>query len=298
MRHRLAYGSVALPLFVFAFAACGSDDSSTFNNNGASSSGASSSSSGGFESTQPRELCLPYVVSKENDLYTFDPQALTFTKVGRLDCPTAGNPTSMAIDRTGTAWVNYADGSLFKVSTKDASCAATSFAKNQKGFLKFGMAFATNGPNPTEETLYISGLVDPDGKGFGKIDLGTLTITMLGDYSNNLAKKAAEMTGTGDGHLYGFFTTQPQATLAEINRENGATSNEKSLAGVSVGNAFAQTFWGGDFWFYTAEGTSPSKVTQLRASGNGEIAVVVPDVGGFRIVGAGVSTCAPLTPPK
>ena len=31
-------------------------------------------------------------------------------------------PNSMAVDRSGTAWVNYSDGRLFKVSTKDAKC--------------------------------------------------------------------------------------------------------------------------------------------------------------------------------
>jgi hypothetical protein len=35
-----------------------------------------------------------------------------------------------------------------------------------------------------------------------------------------------------------------------------------------------------------------------RRKSTGETAVVKADVGGFRIAGAGVSTCAPLTSPK
>ncbi|MDF2697939.1 MAG: hypothetical protein K0S65_6322, partial [Labilithrix sp.] len=184
------------------------------------------------------------------------------------------------------------------VSTTDASCTATGFAPGQQGFLKFGMAFASNGNGGAEETLYISGLLGSSGKGFGKIDLGTLKVTMLGEYSNALAGQAAELTGTGDGRLYGFFTTAPHATLAQIDRPSGATTGDRSLEGVSTGNAFAFSFWGGDFWFYTSDGRSPSQVTRLKTSGSGELVVAMTDVGGFRIVGAGVSTCAPTTPPR
>jgi hypothetical protein len=211
----------------------------------------------------------------------------------------------MAIDRSGTAYVNYSDGSLFKVSTRDASCQSTPFVKGQsKDFLRFGMAFATNGANTTDETLYIAGIEDTTpgspssgGKGLGTIDVTTFKLTMLGDFSGTLRGQGAELTGTGDGRLFGFFTTNP-ATLAEIDKAAGATSADKSLTGVQTGSAWAFSFWGGDFWFYTSSGISPSKVTRLAASGNGELNVVKPDVGSFRIVGAGVSTCAPTEPPR
>jgi hypothetical protein len=207
----------------------------------------------------------------------------------------------MAVDRKGTAWVNYDDGSLYKVSTADASCAATTFERNQAGFSTFGMAFASNGAGSTEETLYISS-VPSDGSegpyGLGKIDLETLKVTMIGNYSGLLAGETAELTGTGDGRLYGFFTTSPNATFAEIDKETAKTSRDRLLAGVNTGLAWAFSFWGGDFWFYTSDGVHGSRVTQLKASGNGALEVVKTDVGGFRIVGAGVSTCAPTTPPK
>jgi hypothetical protein len=244
---------------------------------------------------------LVYVLSQDKELYSFTPNMGTFAKIGRIECPTTGlaTPNSMAIDRNGIAWVNYSDGSLFKVSTGDASCTATTFERNQAGFSKFGMAFATNGEGSTDETLYISGLdsLGSGGKGFGKIDLTTMKVTMLGDYSGNLAGEGAELTGTGEGKLFGFFTTQP-ATLAEIDKAKGSTSGDKSLDGVSTGSAWAFSFWGGDFWFYTSDGTGASRVTQLRTSSNGELNVLKDDVGGFKIVGAGVSTCAPTTPPK
>jgi hypothetical protein len=243
---------------------------------------------------------LVYVLSIENDLYSFTPNTVTFTKVGRLDCPSSGIPNSMAIDRSGVAWVNYTSGDLLKVSTTDASCTKTAYVPNQGDITTFGMAFTTNEAGSTDETLYISGLTSKagGGKGFGKIDLKTFKLTVIGDYSGILAGEGAELTGTGDGRLFGFFTTSPYATLAEIDKSKGATSKDKSLEGVTTGLAWAFSFWGGDFWFYTSDGVNASQVTQLKSSGSGELAVAKADVGGFRISGAGVSTCAPTTPPK
>jgi hypothetical protein len=299
-------------VIVSVLAACSTAPKAGFtDDDGSSSSGSSGFGSGGFDTDGGEKPSgdgcsdaarLVYVLSQENDLYSFTPNTATFTKIGRLECPTNGlaTPNSMAVDRQGTAWVNYSDGTLFKVSTSNASCEATSFEPNQAGFVKFGMAFSTNADGSSDETLYISGIdfLAGSGHGLGKIDLGTMKVTMIGDYSGILAGEGAELTGTGDGRLFGFFTTEPNATLAEIDKAKGATSGDKSLEGVNTGNAWAFSFWGGDFWFYTSDGVTPSRVTQLRTSGDGQISVVKTDVGGFRIVGAGVSTCAPTAPPK
>ena len=123
-----------------------------------------------------------------------------------------------------------------------------------------------------------------------------MTLTKLGDFSGDLQGQGAELTGTGDGRLYGFFTTQPDATLAQIDKNTGATTGETSLNGVNTGSAWAFSFWGGDFWFYTSSG-APSTVTRKQTSTDGNLSTAKDDVGGFRIVGAGVSTCAPTTPP-
>src|SRR4051812_34321253 len=65
---------------------------------------------------------LVYVVSDSNELFSFAPDKVAFTKIGQLNCPSGGaTPNSMAVDRSGNAWVNFSDGGLFKVSTADAS---------------------------------------------------------------------------------------------------------------------------------------------------------------------------------
>lgn len=299
-----------------ALVACGSSRStSDFGGGGpGGSSGSSGGTSGGFGGgdagttaggTGNQAGCseaakLVYVVTDANALYSFAPDKVAFTRIGTLDCPSLGaTPNSMAIDRSGNAWVNFSDGSLFKVSTKDASCAATNFQKGQSGIVRFGMAFATNSASTQEETLYVVGIEDNNiGKGLAKIDLSTMKLTRLGDFSGDLQGTGAELTGTGDGRLFGFFTTDPNATLAQIDKGSGATSGDKDLAGVNTGNAWAFSFWGGDFWFYTSLGGLPSRVTRLAASSDGAISTAKADVGGFRIVGAGVSTCAPTAPPR
>jgi hypothetical protein len=306
MRVESGVGALAIAGIVL-FAACSSAPADP--QKPAGSSGGFGNSSGGFGKpggeTPGGDGCsaeakLVYVVSQEHDLYSFNPSALAFTKIGPIDCPAASTPNSMAIDRSGNAWVNYSDGSLFKVSTTTAKCEKTTFVPGQSGFVKFGMAFATNGEGSQDETLYVASVdeIGDGGRGLAKIDLSTMKLTVLGEYSGSLRGEAAELTGTGDGKLYGFFTTAPYATLAQIDKAQGATSGEKPLTGVSTGLAWAFSFWGGDFWFYTSNGVSPSSVTQLRASGNSEIKVVKENVGNFKIVGAGVSTCAPLTPPR
>ena len=241
---------------------------------------------------------LVYVVTDANELFSYDPGAAKFAKIGELNCPSGGaTPNSMGVDRSGTAWVNFSDGSLFKVSTADASCQATSYQKLQGGFVRFGMAFATDSATSDQETLYVVGIEGVNGgKGLAKIDLKSMVLTKLGDFSGDLMGQGAELTGTGDGRLYGFFTTEPSATLAQIDKNTGATTGETSLDGVNTGSAWAFSFWGGDFWFYTSGGGA-STVTRKQTSASGALSTAIPDVGGFRIVGAGVSTCAPITPP-
>jgi hypothetical protein len=245
------------------------------------------------------ESKLVYVVSRENDLYSFAPAEGRFTRIGPLACPSTSNPFSMAVDRAGTAWVLYADGLLFKVSTKDASCATTTYVTGQAGFQLLGMGFAADAPGSTRETLYVS---DIGGKGLGKLDPVTLTLTPIGGYDGPLAGRSAELTGTGDGRLYGFFTTAP-AQVAQITKGSGAIASAAPMQGVTTGTDWAFSFWGGDFYLYTAQiqtGGLPmdavgSDVTRYRPS-DGSVVVVQKGIG-FRIVGAGVSTCAPLVPP-
>lgn len=238
-----------------------------------------------------------YVIAEDNTLYQFKPPTLQFVNKGVLRCPTGGaTPTSMAVDRSGIAWVRHNDGSIWKVSTTDLGCEPTDFTAPGDNFAKFGMGFASESKGSSNEVLYLS---DSAGAGLGRLDLQTLQVKFIGAYDGDLAGRSAELTGTGDGKLYGFFTTIP-AQVAEISKGTGEILNKQELPGVAAGNAWAFSFYGGDFYIYTAasaaSGSPPqanpgSKVTRYRPSTN--TVEVVKESTGFKIVGAGVSTCAP-----
>ncbi|MEO7112518.1 MAG: hypothetical protein ABI183_18885 [Polyangiaceae bacterium] len=250
---------------------------------------------------------LVYVVDSTNGLHSFDPSTLKFSTIGKLKCPTSGGalsdptPNSMGVDRSGTAWVNFDDGELFKVSTANAACTATTYSpSNNQNEQRWGMAFSSNAVGSTAETLFaVPNNGQSKGSGVNSLDLTSLKLSTIGPFTDGLAGKAAELTGTGNGDLYAFVTTSPYATLAKIDKTSGATllADQVPLDGVNTGMAFAFSFWGGDFWFYTSPDGVASSVTQYKASGDKSIDVVVGNTG-FAIVGAGVSTCAPTAPPR
>jgi hypothetical protein len=244
-----------------------------------------------------------FVVSDDAALYQFHPPDLSFKQIGRINCATGGaTPTSMAVDRQGIAWVRHSDGSLWKVSTKDLACeAAVVQSPQDQTFIKFGMGFSSEVKGSSAEELFLS---DHDGAGLGKLDLGSGVVKPIGAYTGDLAGKTCELTGTGDGTLWGFFVTSP-AQIAQISKGTGAIISTKELTGVYAGNAWAFSFYGGDFYVYTSSlgsGGGPplanagSDVTRYRPS-DGSITIVKPKIG-FTIVGAGVSTCAPTTLPR
>lgn len=238
-----------------------------------------------------------YVVSKQKDLYRFDPATLAFTKVGALGCDAGtATPFSMAIDRKGTAWVLYSDGRIFHASTKDASCTVSKYVADQEGWHTFGMAFAADGA--TSESLYVAEM----DKALGRIDTATLKLTPVGAYGKTSVP--AELTGRGDGKLFAFFQRTAFSTagprISELDPKTGKILGEKNPPGVDVGSGWAFAHWGGSYWLFTAStsssGTTTSKVTEYDFDAN-TAKDVVADVG-FKIVGAGVSTCAPTSRPK
>lgn len=245
----------------------------------------------------------PYVIADDATLYSFHPPTNEFKSHGLISCPAAGaRPTSMAVDRTGIAFVRYSDGSIWRVSMAGLACQGTSYVPRADAFFKFGMGFSSETKGSATEALFLS---DDKGSGLGKLDTNTMQLKAVGPFTGDLAGRTAELTGTGDGKLYGLFTTSP-ARVAEISKGTGqilSSSPISSIDGAAL-SAWAFSFYGGDFYIYTASnGTggfpqagAGSSVTRFRPS-DGSVTAVKPVVG-FRIVGAGVSTCAPTTLPR
>jgi hypothetical protein len=148
----------------------------------------------------------------------------------------------------------------------------------------------SNVANSTDETLYVA---DYFGTGLAEIDTTTLQLTKVGPYDKE--STGAELTGTGDAHLWGFFETTP-IVIAEIDKSNAKILSQWPQPSVSIGSGWAFAFWGGDFWLFTCPNGSSSQIDRWQPASNAT-STVKTNIGSV-IVGAGVSTCAPFVPPN
>ncbi|RLB64232.1 MAG: hypothetical protein DRI90_05070 [Deltaproteobacteria bacterium] len=238
-----------------------------------------------------------YVVTSELELLAFKPQSNGFESRGHLSCPASpgATPFSMAVDRTGVAYVVYNDGELFRVSTADAACEETLFVAKEPddGFAQFGMGFAAD-QDGLGETLHVADInYTTVSKGLARIATETFELTYIGPFSQNPGN-VLELTPTGMGPLWGYFFNEPGpgGTLVQINTETAAIED---AIPVTVGNnssALAVAWWGGFFYIFTNNSSGGTSVT--RFDPETQATSVVANTG-LQVVGAGVSTCAPMT---
>lgn len=238
----------------------------------------------------PKETQYVFVIDADGVLYRFDPPSASFTSVGPIKC--SGAVYSMAIDRNAFAWVLQVTGALVKVDTRDASCKPTAFLPNQQGFsVNFGMGFSTDAIGGTDEKLFVSDAIFPS---LATIDTSTLTLTKVGPYDK--LKARAELTGTGDARLFGAFEGSPYS-VAQIDKASAKLISQAPQSSINYdpgSSNFAFAFWGGVFYLFVGPGTSTDVFKFDPADSTTKLVASVPQ----RIVGAGVSTCAPTTAPK
>jgi hypothetical protein len=255
------------------------------------------------------DATLVYLVTNSNELLSFYPPTATFRRIGVIACPapSGANPFSMAVDRKGVAYVHFATQStglrsagLFRVSTATGACIGTNYRVNQQGFDTFGMGYASD-TTGAAETLYVAsdeGTSVSAGGRLGSIDTTNFSLTNRGLFVPRVLR--AELTGTGAGDLYAFYSedgTSSGATfVGQINKQTAQVIAADRLSSVELGAGWAFAFWGGDFYLFTcplnvATGIcSSSRVTRFRPSDKSLVQVATYN---GLIVGAGVSTCAP-----
>ncbi len=240
-----------------------------------------------------------YVIDADGfKLLSFDPRELEFTEVGDVaNCPSQfqdATPFSMAVDRNADAWVLYNSGELFLYSIENKDCILTRFRADQQ-FALYGMGFVRDWPqNPLDDILYIAG--DGSGPGDGEpSNLGSANFgTSQMEFIAGPLAGDPELTGTASGELWGFFPETEPAQVAQIDRQSGGLGTSFDIPQISdQANAWAFAFWGGDFWVFYKGAEDPStRVIRVQPS-TGDVSEVISDTG-YLIVGAGVSTCAPL----
>ncbi len=237
-----------------------------------------------------------YLVDSGNALLRFEPDSATLTEIGRVSCTPTSQPFSMAVDRHATAYVLHQDHTIYEVSTADASCRPTGYVPNQLGFELFGMGFVSESEGSDAESLFIAGGPE-SGVGLGsstlgRIDVGSWSVSRVGPVAGS-----PELTGTGTGQLWGFFPDATPMAVRQIDPANGGTLRQFDVSvldtsGIGVPNAWAFAFWGGRYYmFYMGALDDSTNIWRLTP----ETGVVEPVRmnTGYRIVGAGVSTCAP-----
>lgn len=274
----------------------GSGSSSGFGNFGDGGGGEGGGSSGGGPGCSKAAEYV-YVIDVNGTMYQFNPPTLAFTQVGQVTCASS-QFFSMAVDRNAVAWVLAQDGSIVRYDINAKSCTPTTYGKNQHNFLTFGMGFSTDAAGSSNETLFVSDseLLTQSSGGLAKIDTSALMLTPIGAYNQGFNGRRAEMTGTGDGRLFAAFEGTPYV-VAEIDKTNANIKSQAPQTPINYppdSSNFAFAFWGGDFWLFVGPGAT-TDVFQYQPS-NGM--TTKRETESFEIVGAGVSTCAPTTPPQ
>jgi hypothetical protein len=240
------------------------------------------------------DATLIYTITSTFDLQSFNPATGLFKTIGSIQCPArrGETPFSMAVDRRGVAYVLFTDNRLYRVSTATAACISTPYVPGQSSFLRFGMGFTTTGAGPAE-ALFVAGddnQANGGASGLARIDPTTFALTRIDDFSP--AIDSAELTGTGDGRLFAFYRKgqdTPPAYIGEVDTTTAKVLGERRFDNIDMGTGWAFAYWGGDFYMFHAPNDT-TRVTRWRPSDDSVVQVATSSV---KIVGAGVSTCAP-----
>ena len=238
-----------------------------------------------------------YLLDNNANLLSFDPGANppVVTKLGPLGCGAAkgDSPFSMAVDRSATAWILFRSGKLYRVDIATLKCAATPFVRGEGGFELFSQGFVSNSKGGSDETLFISGGpyfdTGPSDARLGTLDLKTLAVTQVGDVAG-----WPEPTGTGDAELWAYYCNTSPPRVSRVDKKTGAEASAFDLPALPANPmAWAFAFWGGDFWIFHKAGAFGTSMIYRVKRADGTLAKVMDT--GITIVGAGVSTCAPVS---
>ena len=226
-----------------------------------------------------------YVVGDDKRFYAFDPPTAKFTLRGVLGCPVPSGvgPYSMAIDRSGTAYVLFNDWNLYRVDTTSLACVKTAFVSGQHGFAaNFGLAFAGDA-GATIDPLYVAGGGPVT---LARVNPVTYELTIVRMIVPTIS--TPDLTGTADGRLFAFYGSTSGTAVGEVRPATGDLLAESQLPSLGRGGTFTFALFSGDFWLFT----SPSGVTMVTRFRPADGSITSFGTAPSLIVGAAVSPCA------
>lgn len=250
-----------------------------------------------------------YLLSSAGALLSFDPAAASpsLTEIGVPDCTPGPNipelpfggpaaPNSMAVDRRGRAWILYTSGEVFQVDLRDADCAPAPIARQigAGGFSIFGMGFAASAPGSSADTLFIAGGSPLDPTSLGTIDPSSLQTVRIDWLRTNGINP--ELTGDSLGRLHAFLPGTENPSIESLDPLTAEVRKRWNLPAFSrPPNGYAFAHWGGSFYIFINLGfTTELDSRILRFDPRTGVQTTLADGLSDVIVGAGVSTCAPV----
>ncbi len=242
-----------------------------------------------------------YLLDSSNQLLSFEPRTdtapMAVKVIGKVMCPTGTSPNSMSVDRRARAWLNYDDGKLYKIPTNNpASCADSGYQTGVVPTAKVGMGFVSDSPGSKVESLFLASFGNPSQLWkLNPLDAAPIVSSKIGTFASSAT--SPEMTGTGAAELYAYFPAADAThRIIRVNKTTAQADLTWSLPPLaSAPGAWAFAQWGGRYYVFVTE-SSISRIYRWDPNAAAGMQWVrVQDNLATRIVGAGVSTCAPTT---
>lgn len=252
-----------------------------------------------------------HALEASGQLLSFDPTLVgtadPFAVVGTPDCapaaalppfPDPAAPYALAVDESDVAWILYTSGEIFRVSTEDATCAATIFQPEQTAggttWSLFGMAFVADSAGGGERLFVAGGPTDGSPGDLGVIDTDSLAVSRIAAVGTT-APMRPDLMGAADASLWGFFPAASSGFVSGIDGSTGALVGTSASLATQTISAWGAAHWGADFWIFltTNDGVSDETSVHTLERGAGTHAVPLQNHP-WVIVAAASSTCAPL----
>ncbi|PRQ01264.1 hypothetical protein [Enhygromyxa salina] len=263
--------------------------------------------------------------NEPEQIFGFDPETLAFEWVVDVVC--AGTEgwavSSMAVDRNRHAWIQWgspANGPsepypkrLDRLNLDTGECLPDQgqLPMSDEWASGMGMAFVSETEGSGTEQLFF-------------VDHATYVYPVGGDpaigkyyefqQGQGTVFSGTELTGTGEGRLFILIMNWsfefdhpctadnpcgPEIHLGEVDKQDGTALSNVELPDIDglglTPGGFAFAHWGGRFWIFISENFGPTKVYDYDPVEHTN--TLVSDDGPAAVVGAGVSTCAPIVFP-